>query len=80
MVRLYVFPETVTLAFSSPVVNQHRYLRLGMSINGKIHENEGPAIVEAWKMGVALKVGKHIVYEKSRELLLRLRDGSRWIE
>ncbi|MCJ1451406.1 hypothetical protein MMC28_001742 [Mycoblastus sanguinarius] len=52
-------------------------LRLGKSINGNIHENGGPAVIEFSKTGIALKVGKHIVYEKSREMLLRLKDGSR---
>lgn len=80
IVRLYVFQKNGDLRIKVSTGQPALLLRLGKSINGKIHKLGGPAVIEFSKSGIALKVGKHVVYEKSREMLLHLKDGSRWIE
>ncbi len=56
------------------------FLRLGKTIHGKIQGYGSPTVIEFSKTGIALKVGKHVVYEKSWKMLLDLKHGLKWVE
>lgn len=55
-------------------------LHLGKKVHSKIQDSGSSPIITFSKRAVTLRVGKSIMYQKSRQQLLDLKDGFRSVE
>ncbi|KAL8987685.1 MAG: hypothetical protein Q9177_003132 [Variospora cf. flavescens] len=67
--RIFVSTDQRALAIS-----------LGKRVFQKIKAYGEPTTIEFAKIGIALKVGEHIVQARSRQMLSRLKGGTAWVK